>query len=343
MPRRVFLLAGLVFVVAAVVVIIMRLADHDLASVQSEAFVFSNGENRLDGTLWLPDGPVQAAIVLVHGDGPQDRTSADGYAPFINVMLDAGIAVASWDKPGIGSSTGDWLNQSMEDRTAETVAAVQVLRERFADHSIGVLGFSQAGWVLPKLTDEQADFLVLVGPAVSWQQQGRYYTRTRLERMDARINRAEIEAFLAEDAERNERLFGPDATYTEGVFGGELSEARWGFIRRNRLADARSDLERLSLPVLALWGADDLNVDAAHDAAVYQTALGNRHQATSLVVLPDATHGLLKAGPYNYQLVSQWPWHAQLRFLWEGRHAYAPDALDLITDWILARAAVSGT
>lgn len=337
MPRRVFLLAALVFVVAAVVVIMMRLADHDLASVQSEAFVFSNGENRLDGTLWLPDGPVQAAIVLVHGDGPQDRTSADGYVPFINVMLDAGIAVASWDKQGIGGSTGNWLSQSMDDRASETVAALQVLQERFEGEHIGALGFSQAGWVLPKLADGDADFVVLVGPAVSWQQQGEYYTRTRLERSDPAMETAAIDAILAQTREHNARLFGRDAVYDPAALPDGMSEARWGFIQRNRLADARADIAQISLPLLAVWGADDLNVDAAHDSAVYETAMGRAHPATRLHVVRDATHGLLKAGPYNYQLSSQWPWHAQLRFVWEGRGAYAPGVLDLITQWIVAR------
>lgn len=336
MRRRVFLFSGL-FLIVAVVVMMMRLADHDLAGGQSEPFVFSSGENQLDGTLWLPDGPVGAAIVLVHGDGPQDRTSGDGYAPFINTMLDAGIAVASWDKPGIGGSTGNWLSQSMNDRAAETVAALQALQNRLPDVAVGALGFSQAGWVLPQLTNDEADFIVLVGPAISWQQQGAFYTRTRLELSDETLAATAIDVILAEDEERNARLFGPSATYDQAVLPDWMSEARWGFIQRNRLADATADLRQLSLPLLAVWGADDLNVDAVHDAAVYQIALENPHRATRLHVFPSATHGLLEARSYNYQLVSQWPWHAQLQFLWEGRGAYAPGTLDMITDWILAR------
>lgn len=336
MRRRVFLFFGL-FLIVAVVVMMMRLADHDLAGGQSEPFVFSSGENQLDGTLWLPDGPVQAAIVLVHGDGPQDRTSGDGYAPFINTMLNAGIAVASWDKQGIGGSTGNWLSQSMDDRAAETVAALQVLQERFEGKRVGALGFSQAGWVLPKLSDGDADFVVLVGAAVSWQQQGEYYTRTRLERTDPAMGAAGLDAILVQNSEYNARLFGRDAVYDPAALPDGMSEARWGFIQRNRLADATADLRQLSLPLLAIWGADDLNVDAVHDAAVYEIALENAHRATRRHVFPGATHGLLKARSYNYQLVSQWPWHAQLRFLWEGRGAYAPGTLDMITNWILAR------
>lgn len=340
LTRRTIFLAVLLLFLALVLVAgmaVMRLGDHDLQARQSEPFVFFSGGSTLQGTLWLPDVPLVAAIVLVHGDGPANRTVDDGLAPFIHAMLDARIAVASWDKPGIGGSTGTWLGQSMADRAAEAAAALQGLHQRLPDVQVGALGFSQAGWVLPKLREEDADFLVLVGPAVSWQQQGDYYTRTRLERSGAGMSPAEIEAALAEGTERDERLFGPDALYDPTALPDDMSEARWGFIRRNRLADAGPDLRQLSLPLLAVWGADDLNVDAVRDAAFYQSVLADRQQATRLHILPDATHGLLKAGPYNYQLPSQWPWHAKLRFVWQGRDAYASGALALITDWIAAR------
>lgn len=337
MKRRTVLFVIALLVLAMALMAVTRLTDHDVSTRQSEPFAFSSGDNDLDGTLWLPDVPMEAAIVLVHGDGPADRLAGDALALFINTVLDAGIAVASWDKPGIGGSTGDWLSQSMGDRAVETAAALQVLQDRLSTVQVGALGFSQAGWVVPKLTAEDADFLVLVGPAVSWQQQGDYYTRTRLERSGLGLNPADIEAAVAVETERDDRFFGPDAAYDSANLPGDMSEARWGFIQRNRFADAGLDLRQLSLPLLAVWGANDLNVDALNDAAFYEAALADRHEATRLHVLPDATHGLLKAGPYNYQLVWQWPWHAQLRFLLEGREAYAPGALDLITHWIRAR------
>lgn len=337
MTRWTFLFTGLLFFVAATLVVVSRLGDHDLSTRQSEPFVFWSDDNQLEGTLWFPDVPVEAVIVLVHGDGPQDRTSEDGYPTFINAMLDAGIAVASWDKPGIGGSTGNWLSQSMDDRAAEVATALQVLKERFDGQKTGALGFSQAGWVLPKLTSNEADFIVLVGPAVSWQQQGAYYTRRRLERSGAALDATAIDVILTQQEEQNSRLFGPGSSYDLAMVPDGMSEERWGFIQRNRLADATVDLQQLSTPLLSVWGANDLNVDALHDAAAYEFALDDGHPATRLHVLPDATHGLLKAGPYNYQLVSQWSWYAQLRFLWEGRRAYAPGALDLITEWIRAR------
>ncbi|MCE8438433.1 hypothetical protein [Rhodovulum sulfidophilum] len=56
-----------------------------------------------------------------------------------------------------------------------------------------------------------------------------------------------------------------------------------------------------------------------------------------IVIWPDATHGLLKANAYNSQLIEDWPLSAKLRFVLEGRYAYASGALDAIMDWMEGR------
>ena len=313
--------------------VLWRLSDHDLDHRTSEPFGFDADGSAMAGSLWLPDGPPEAAVVLVHGDGPQDRTGGGGYPPLVNALLDRGIAVASWDKPGVGASDGDWLDQSMADRTAETRAALAMLRDRLRGIEVGALGFSQAGWVLPDLAPGEADFLVLIGPAVSWQAQGDYYTRIRLRRAGA--TEAEIAEDLAREAESDAIAFGPAAGPEDAP--DEMPPARWRFVRANRDADAGEALRRSDLPILAIWGAEDLNVDAEAEAAVYHALVGDRHSATEIRVWPDATHALLKSGPYNWQLAEDWPWHVRARFVLEGRHAFAPGTLRDMATWIKKR------
>lgn len=338
--RRLALTCVIALVGVLAFLLVWRLEDQDLDRHTTETFVFTANGASLAGQVWLPDAPPRAAVVLVHGDGPQDRTSAGGYAPLINALLDAGIAVAAWDKPGVGDSLGNWLDQSMADRAVEVQAALGALRRRLEGLAVGALGFSQAGWVLPRLSSGDADFLVLIGPAVSWQRQGVYFTRTRL-RLSGE-DAAGIDRRLARSAADDDRLFGPAAADPATLPDG-MGLDRWGFIRRNRTADATDDLRRLDVPLLALWGAEDLNVDAAADAVTYRETVAGNQSATRIVIVPGATHGLLKAGPYNAQLVSDWPWSTTLRFLLEGRHAYAPGVLDMIRDWIIARAAAKRT
>lgn len=312
---------------------VWRLADHDLDRRNSEGFAFTLPDAAISGTLWLPDGAPAAAVVLVHGDGPQNRSAAGGYAPLINSLLDHDIAVASWDKPGIGASGGNWLHQSMPDRVSETRKALRLLDQRFQGVTIGAIGFSQAGWVLPWLTRQDADFLVLVGPAVSWRDQGDYYTRIRLAR--AGLDPQAIDDAIAAQNREDDRIFGPDARADHAPKG--MSADRWRFIRQNRMVDARDALARLDLPLLAIWGADDLNVDAKGDAATYRQALTGSDSRSQIIIWPDATHGLLKARAYNWQLIEDWSWLARVRFAAEGRYAFAPGVLDTLTGWIKAR------
>ncbi|WP_246780516.1 S9 family peptidase [Rhizobium sp. AQ_MP] len=335
--RRMLVSLALLLLLAAAAFMMRGLLDQDLDRHRSEAFDFSNGDTRRAGRLWLPAGeetdkaPV-AAVVLVHGDGPQDRTSDNGYAPLINSLLDAGIAVASWDKPGIGASSGDWLAQSMQERADETAAALAALRARFPGVATGALGFSQAGWVLPKLRAPQADFLVLAGPAISWIDQARYFRITSHVRDG--MDRGTAERAADAQALRDKVDFGPQAD-EDAIRRTGLTPARHAFVRRNLHADATQDLRGLDIPLLAIWGTEDMNVDAKGDSEIYRTVLAGRAD-TQVVLVPNATHGLLKADVYNAQLVSEWSTARILRFLVEGRRAYAPSALDTITGFIQA-------
>ncbi|HET9017671.1 MAG TPA: CocE/NonD family hydrolase, partial [Thermomicrobiaceae bacterium] len=83
----------------------------------------------LAGTLHRPAGQgPHPAIVMLQGSGPADRDS-DGYFPPIrDTFLGAGLAVLSWDKPGIGGSGGDWRERTLRDRAHEAVDALAWLR-----------------------------------------------------------------------------------------------------------------------------------------------------------------------------------------------------------------------
>lgn len=335
---RVWLVFGVCLVVATVFVVLARLDTYGLNRRASEPFTLKVNGQHLAGTLWRPDGPATAAVVLVHGDGPQDRTSNEGYNPLINFLLDEGIAVASWDKPGIGDSQGNWLGQSMTDRSVNVGRATSTLRGKLQGIPVGALGFSQAGWVLPRLAPSDADFLIIVGGAVSWRMQGQYYARTRLLREG--VSEPDIERKLAEITTADHRLFSsslvPPAALPDG-----MTPERWAFLQRNFNEDATNVLGGVDIPLLALWGADDLNVNPEANAAIYRKVAGSKNPANRIAVISDATHGLLRAAPYNAQLTNEWSWFTTVRFLMEGRYAYAPDTLETISDWIHARAHVT--
>ena len=127
-------------------------------------------------------------------------------------MLEAGFAVLSWDKPGVGKSGGDWPNYSMQDRANMLIHASNILKSRDAINPdvIGLWGISQAGWVMPLAITESdnSTFMISVSGAINWLQQGQYYMIKRLEAEGYRQD--EITEALAFSDKGNGFLLEPD-------------------------------------------------------------------------------------------------------------------------------------
>jgi acetyl esterase/lipase len=106
-------------------------------------------------------------------------------------------------------------------------------------------------------------------------------------------------------------------------------------VAKNYFADSTAELPRILAPVLAIFGENDLNVDARREAQIYAQGLANGHPENEVAVWPEATHALLKKRWFNYQLPSQIPWYSNLYAIIAGRNMYAPGVIDHIADWVL--------
>ncbi|MCT4608834.1 MAG: alpha/beta fold hydrolase [Pelagimonas sp.] len=330
-------ITGLIVLIFA---IILALPDD----VASERLDFDHAGNTLAGRLVLPDtaGP-HPTVIFVHGDGASPWDAHGYYQPFITAFNKVGFAVYAWDKPGVGGSQGNWLAQSMQDRADEVIAAATALKEdpRIASGKIGLMGFSQAGWVTPKAA-AQSDFafLVSVSGAINWLEQSEYMTKNRLIQEGAPDS--EIRSALVFD-DLLVRLMKKDATYKQFQMAMEnapwccrdaMSEERWNFVKANFTSDARDDLRRIDTPVLGIFGERDLNVDAHQSAQVYNEILQRRNAQNRTILLENADHLLLKA--HSDRLVSgglamilHW-----LNVVTNGAGAFAQNAPDLIVNWV---------
>jgi len=123
---------------------------------------FSSGNIQLTGTLIRPaKGGKLPAIILVHGSGAQNR---DWMLPFSHSLIRHGMAVLGYDKRGVGGSTGDWNTASFDDLAGDAVAAFEYLKTRAdIDHrQIGLMGVSQAGWIMPLAAVRAKDIAFLI-------------------------------------------------------------------------------------------------------------------------------------------------------------------------------------
>ncbi len=278
-----------------------------------EAVRFSNGDVQLAGTLLMPAtaaAPASVvrhpAIILVHYSGPANRESV---LPFARFLIRRGIAVLGYDKRGVGESTGDWNVASLDDLAGDAIAAFEYLKTRsdIDGTRVGLLGVSEAGWIMPLAAVKASDLAFLIsvsGAGVAAAETVIDHARSEmtaggmpapaveqivelmtLQHQYARTGRGWDE-YLVKRAALASRMGGPPES-----FPGTPDHPHWQMIRRLYFHDPAPTLRRLRVPTLAIFGALDNNILAAKNAAAWQAALdAGGHPDFTVQVLPGANH-----------------------------------------------------
>ena len=142
----------------------------------------SNGIT-LSGSILNPKNPF-AAVVIVHGSDPVKREMQ-----FAKRLAKEGIAVLTYDKRGVGESGGVYVGPSVGTNNIDTTninllsrdanAAVNAFGTYLKNKKIpiGLIGFSQAGWIIPiaASNNPQIEFMVLFScPTITTLEQLRF-------------------------------------------------------------------------------------------------------------------------------------------------------------------------
>ncbi len=307
-----------------------------------------DGNNQLAGTLSLPAGMGPfPAVVLISGTGHNTRDEdVWGHKVFL-VLADAlnrdGIAVLRYDKRGVGGSTGDYDSATTVDFTSDAEAAVKWLRSqpRIDPAHLGVLGHSEGGIIAPAVAveDPGVAFVVMIaGPAIrgdklfvlqsamtskDYGAPGAYIARRKI--FDQKLYDAIISAPSAAAALDQARAMvtrGVDEKIVDPDEAKTLAQDATRPWERYFLAyDPAPTLARVTVPVLALNGALDVQVPAVEDLAAARMALKNNPNAT-LLELPGMNHLLQDAktgAPNEYNDIEE---------------TMSPAALKIIVDWV---------
>ena len=147
----------------------------------TEDITFTSKGVRLAGTMSQPKNPT-AALVIVHGSDSVPRMTT-----FAKRLAKDGFSVFTYDKRGVGASGGVYVGPEVGTNNVDpsnlnllaedASAAVGVLRKHNENIPIGLVGFSQAGWIIPIAANKNpsVDFMVFFScPVITTLEQLRF-------------------------------------------------------------------------------------------------------------------------------------------------------------------------
>lgn len=303
--------------------------------------LFRNGDIQLAGTLISPaSGGKHPSVILVHGSGPQTR---EWTIPFARFLIRRGMAVFAYDKRGVGGSTGDWNTASFNDLAGDVVAAFEYLKTRddVDRKQIGLMGVSQAGWIMPIAAVRAKDLAFLISisgagiPAadttidharneMTASGMPRKTVADVIELLKVQYEFAKTgqgwERYIASREKLAARMGRPPNT-----FPATQDHSQWQFIRRLYFYDPEPTLRQLQTRVLGLFGELDNNILPGKNKDAWEAALragGNRDY--TLRMIPKANHIQFEAKVGN---------NAEMPSL----QGFAPEYFTTIQDWLAKR------
>ena len=273
---------------------------------------FSNGVVQLAGTILRPNAMARVpAVILVHGSGAEDR---DYILPLARFLVRRGVAVLGYDKRGVGGSSGDWRTASFDDLAGDVVAAHEYLKTRndIDREHIGLLGWSQAGWIMPLVAVRATDLAFLISVSGAGIPGAETTIDQARNEMTARGMKPETIAQIVALMELQYRFARTGQGWDDYVSAREKLVARlgrapdtfpatpddpyWQFIRRLYFYDPAPTLRRLRVPTLALFGDLDNNILAEKNRTAWASALSAAGNSDyTLPILPRANHLMLEA------------------------------------------------
>jgi len=273
---------------------------------------FDNGSIHLAGTLISPKiGAKHPALILVHASGAEDR---EYLLPLAHFLVRHGIAVLGYDKRGVGDSTGDWKSASFDDLAGDVVAAFEFLKTRndIDPKQIGMLGWSQAGWVMPLAAVRARDMAFLIsisGAGIPAADTTLDEARNEMTAGGMRPQAVEQVTALMKLQYRFAQTGNGWEEYASArqslaarmgrppdTFPATRDDPYWELIKRLYFYDPAPTLRQLRQPTLALFGELDNNILPEKNKAAWEAALkagGNRDY--TLQILPKADHLMLEA------------------------------------------------
>ena len=295
---------------------------------------------------------------MITGSGPQNRDEElMGHKPFwviADYLSRNGIAVLRFDDRGVAKSQGNFAEATSADFATDAEAAFEFLNDnpKINHTEIGFIGHSEGGLIAPMVaaSNPEVGFIIsLAGPGVTGQQ--------IIIRQSQEIGRlsGESEAQIKESTETNKKLYAilrkekdnkkaevkilalykeilerkktskDDTEKAVNQLKATFGAATYTWFRYFIMTNPATFWKKVECPVLAMNGEKDLQVSANENLPAIEKALkSSGNNSIKTVKLPELNHLFqhCKTGlPSEYGNIEE---------------TFSPEALKIITDWILA-------
>ena len=301
--------------------------------VASNPFEFQFEDKILRGLIEKPqDVKPKALVILIPGYGRTNFVKGNWYANLREKLVASGLTVVFWDKMGCGNSDGDFdAQQPVENSADEAIAALQKIKKLKVPgfETIGFWGISRAGWIVPLIneqfpmkfwisvsgTDDKENFgyllksnLIIAGKEEK-EAQALYEAWMLGHKIFNTLGKYEdyLNAIkpLAQDSlsrmlfgytkvshitdEDRKKFIQEQKQYTsKGHF--DTESGLWVYIN-----DFDQTLLKINCPVLALFGANDSQVDWRKTKKLYEETIGaNPDSELTVKVFENCNHVLQK-------------------------------------------------
>jgi pimeloyl-ACP methyl ester carboxylesterase len=305
-------------------------SQSSAATMTTQKFAFASNGNRLSGFVDVPAGGVaRAMIVIIHGYGKTDVAGRTSYYDLRSRFTQLGISTLIWDKPGCGESQGTFdADQPVESSAREVSDAIRHARESKLPGSqkVGLWGISRAGWIAPLAITQDPTIAFWISVSGTDDKENFPYLLESNLRIEGRTE-TEIKVLLGEwwhgfditsRGGRFEDYRAATQTLRRDPFmvflsGGKDEDAAAFLAEQKRFLSGTFQVDKatglmiyvphfervlagMNVPVLAIFGEKDRNVNWRNTVALYSKTIGKNPKASLTIrTFPDGNHNLQQA------------------------------------------------
>lgn len=305
-------------------------------SPRQEEVRFQNGDVTLAGTLYIPSGiGPHSATIFIHGSGDDSR---EQYRYYADLLAKKGIAVLIYDKRGVGASNGSWKVSPFSALADDALAGVNFLKNHSAIDArrIGAWGGSEGGIIAPWVASRSSDIAYVImqsATGVTFARQNLYQNERRIravsnseEDVAQGLTIVKLTHHYARTGTGWQAYADAKQAAREKAWASSLGEALspdnwwWNWYRTKMDYDPIPMLEKVRVPVLAVWGENDALVPVSESRDAIERAFargGNR----------DVTYRVFAGADHSIQTES-----------WLHGRRPEPSYVDILSEWILMQA-----